>query len=329
MSQQSVRWGILSTGNIANSFAQGLQAVEGAELLAVGSRKQATANRFGDKYNIPRRYDSYQALADDPDVDIIYIGTPHVFHTDNTLMCLNAGKHVLCEKPFTLNAQEARACFDLAREKNLFVMEAIWMRFIPAIVRLRELIADGVIGDILMVHAHFNMAIADDQDGRLLNRELGGGGLLDVGIYLLSFTTMLLGFPDSHDSHVRLGETGVDLQATIHLKYPNGVAALLSYGITANAPTNAIVKGSAGYIIVHGNFWHPTKLTVHRKGEKRQLLEVPYESNGYNYEAMAVMQCLRNNQQHSDTMSWDETMNMMHLMDALRNAWGLHYPSEA
>ncbi|MGJ3238683.1 MAG: Gfo/Idh/MocA family protein [Anaerolineae bacterium] len=321
------RWGILSTGNIARQFAIGLQSVDSAELVAVGSRTQESADAFAKEHNIPTAHSSYEALANDPNVDVIYIGTPHVFHAENMLLCLRAGKHVLCEKPFTINQAEAREVIDVARANNLFVMEAVWMRFIPAIVRLQALIAEGAIGDITLVKADFSFYLAFQPEHRLYNRELGGGALLDVGIYPISFTTMLLGQPQAVHSHALIGQSDVDEQCSMLFEYDNA-SALLTGGINGDLNNIAVIKGTEGKITVHAPFWVPKTLTLHRYGDDPQTIEVPYEGNGYNYEAEAVHTALRAGQLEHEIISHAETLATMGLMDTMRAEWGVRYPQE-
>ncbi|MEM9952047.1 MAG: Gfo/Idh/MocA family oxidoreductase [Chloroflexota bacterium] len=323
-----LRWGILSTGNIANSFAQGLRVVEDAELVAVGSRSQDSADAFAQKYNIPHAHDSYQALADNPNVDVVYIGTPHVFHAENTLMCLEAGKHVLCEKPFTINASEAEQCVALAREKNLFLMEAIWMRFLPAIIEIEKIIKDGVIGDIQQIQADFSFYIPYDPEHRLFNLDLGGGALLDVGIYPISFTTILLGMPESIASHAILADSGADQQCTMLFNY-SSASALLSAGIAGDLENGAVIKGTKGKIIVDPQFFMTTSFSVQLYGEEPQKKSFVMLGNGYNYEAQAVHDAIRAGNIEHERLTHQETITTMRLMDDLRQQWGVIYPQEA
>lgn len=323
-----IRWGIMSTGNIANAFATGLNFLSDAEIVAVGSRNQTSADNFGAKYNIPRCYDSYEALANDPDVDVIYIGTPHPFHAENITLCLNAGKHVLCEKPFTLNVAEAETCIQLAHEKDLFLMEAIWMRYIPAIESLREWVNTGLIGTIKLIKADFAFHMPFDAEHRAYNPALGGGSLLDVGIYPISFTTMFLGHPKAVHAYADIGQTGIDEQATMLFQYDNGTTALLSSGIHGDLPNDAIIKGTKGYVQVHSPMWIPNRLTLHLYDQKPQVIDIPYEGNGYNYEAAEVATCLRAGKTESDIMPHSETLATMRLMDGIRASWGMKYPQE-
>ncbi|WP_420630544.1 Gfo/Idh/MocA family protein [Candidatus Leptofilum sp.] len=322
------RWGILATGNIAGSMAQALQVVEDAELLAVGSRSQASADAFGDRWRIPRRYASYEALAADPNIDIVYIATPHNLHYDNMKLCFNAGKHVLCEKPLTLNAPQATECIALAREKGLFLMEAIWMRFFPALAQVRQWLADGVIGDVRLVQAGFCFNLPFDPAHRLYNRELGGGALLDLGIYPLSFTTMLFGFPDEVYGKAQIGETDVDELNTMTLIYNSNITVQLTSSMRVNKPREAFIVGNRGYIKVHDIFFRPDQLTLHVNGEEPQTVNVPFRGNGYPHEVEEVHACLRDSKLESSQMPLDETLYMMQLMDNLRAQWGIHYPGE-
>jgi dihydrodiol dehydrogenase / D-xylose 1-dehydrogenase (NADP) len=324
----TLRWGIMSTGTIARAFARGIASLDNAQVVAVGSRKQATADDFADDFDIPHRHDSYEALVNDDEVDVIYIGTPHVFHKENMRLALNAGKHVLCEKPFTINQAEAQTCIDLAREKDLFLMEALWTRYLPAVVQLRRWLADGLIGEVLLTTAHLNVELDPDPQGRIYNLDLGGGALLDVGIYPITFATMVMGYPDTVTSHARFASTGVDEQNSLLFAYENGRSALLSSGVGANHPVEATIKGSKGYIRIHENFHHPTQITIAFDGKDAITHHIPYQSSGLNYEADEVHQCLQAGKRESEHRTLDDTLQTMALMDHIRTTWGLVYPTE-
>ncbi len=244
-----VRWGILGTGSIANTFATGLTFLPDAQLVAVGSRKLETANTFANKYNIPHRHGSYEALASDPDVDVIYVCTPHPMHHDNTLLCLRAHKAVLCEKPLTINAAEAQELVDTARHEHVFLMEAMWTRFLPLMGRLREMLAQGIIGDVRTVIADFGFRADYDKRVRLFSLELGGGALLDVGVYLVSFASMVMGgaVPSHVVSLADTGLTGADEQSAYVLGYPQGRLAMLYSAVRTDSPHEAhiLVKAAA------------------------------------------------------------------------------------
>lgn len=324
----SIRWGILATGSIAAKLAAAINDVEDAKLLAVGSRSQDSADKFGNEWDIPRRYASYEALAADPDVDVIYIATPHPFHGDNMRLCLEAGKHVLCEKPFTLNAGEAEAIVALARKKKLFLMDAMWTRFIPAIMQVQRWLADGRIGEPRLLQADFTFDIEFDPDHRLFSPELGGGALLDVGIYPLALASMVLGDPATISGQTILGRTGVDELDGITLTYASEALAVLSCGIRAQKPQEASITGSIGRIVIHPPFHCPDTLTLYSGDDEPETVKIPYSGNGYVHEVMEVNRCLRDGLLESPLMPLDETVRLMRQMDTLRAQWGVRYPGE-
>jgi predicted dehydrogenase len=257
-----VRWGILGCGNIARQFAEGLRFAPGATLAAVGSRDGAKAEAFREKHGATRAHASYEALAADPDVDAVYIATPHVFHCANTLACLAGGKAVLCEKPFAVNAAEARQMVAAARARGLFLMEAMWSRFFPAAGRLREIVALGSIGEPRMVQADFGFRAGWNPEGRLLNPALGGGALLDVGIYTVAFASMVLGRPVEATGFAHRGETGVDEQSAMILRHKGGALSVLSTAVRTSTPHEAQVWGTEGRIRVVAPFWKPSTLLI-------------------------------------------------------------------
>ena len=325
---EKIRWGILSTGHIANQFTGALKDLPDAEVLAVASRTQEKADAFGDKWNVPRRYASYEQLANDPDIDVIYIATPHSHHHDNMQLCLEAGKHVLCEKAFTLTAWEAEACINLARQKGVFLMEAMWMRFFPLMQQVREWVSDGKIGDVKMVQADLYERFEFDADHRAFNPELGGGALLDLGIYPISFTTMLLGLPDQVYSQAHLASTGVDEQNSMILAYDNGASALLSSSMVSNKPNEAFISGAKGYIKIEDRFLSTDCLILHLDGKEPQQLQIPFRGDGMIHEAEHVQECIRAGKLESEIMSLDETLELMKLMDGLRKHWGVEYAAD-
>ena len=324
-----VRWGILGTGHIARKFAEGLAFQPDAELVAIGSRSQATAVAFGDDFDVRRRYASYEALAGDPDVQVVYVATPHTLHRDNSRLCLQAGKAVLCEKPFAINAAEAAELIELARERQLFLMEAMWTRFLPLFVEVRSLLAQEVIGEVRMVTADFGFrAEPIDPRSRLFDPALGGGALLDVGIYPVTLAFMVLGRPAQAMSMAHLGRTGVDEQAAIILGYEQGQLAVLTTATRTETPQEATLFGTQGSIKIHSPWWRSTHLTLSIKGAPDRVIERPIASNGYNYEAAEVIRCLRAGRLESEVMPLDETLAMMCTLDEIRAQWGLKYPGE-
>lgn len=322
-----IRWGILGTGSIARKFAQGLVSVADAELAAVGSRAKETADKFADEFNVPRRHASYAALAEDDEVDAIYVATPHSLHSQNSLLCLSAGKAVLCEKPFAINAAQAEEVVRCARQSKRFLMEAMWTRFLPHMVKLRQLLSEKAVGEVRMVTGDFGFRTKVNPQGRLFNPALGGGALLDVGVYTVSLASMLLGAPSRVAALAELGSTGVDEQSAMILSYQGGQLAVLFTAIRTSTPHEATIIGTDGYIRIHSSWWRPSRLTV-RKAGKEELIEVPSEGNGYNYQAAEVGRCLREGRLESDIMGLDETLSIMRTMDQIRVQWGLKYPME-
>jgi predicted dehydrogenase len=324
----TIRWGILGPGNIARRFAEGVLSVNDARLTAVGSRDLARANAFADQYDIPKRYGSYQELVDDPEVDVIYVATPHNFHKEHSLLALHAGKPVLCEKPFTINAKEAEEVIAAARQRGLFLMEGMWTRFFPLMYRVRELLQERAIGEPRMLTADFGFRAEINPEGRLFNPALGGGALLDVGVYPVSLAFMVFGAPQRITGLATLSETGVDEQAGMVFGYQNGEIALLSTSVRTTTPQEAVILGTEGRITIHPPWWQPRAMTITRYGKPAEPIEVPFESTGFNYEATEVADCLRKGKRESDIMPLEESLAIMRAMDTLRAQWGLKYPME-
>ena len=321
-------WGILGTGNIAKKFAEGLTAIDDAKLVAVGSRSQEGADAFGEQFDVPNRHASYEALADDKDVDAIYVATPHPMHKPATMMCIDAGKPVLCEKPFTINAADAREVIKHARGKGVYVMEAMWSRFFPVACDVRQWIADGKIGDVLFVTADFGFRAGFNPKGRLFAPELGGGALLDVGVYAVSFASMIYGTqPTKITSMAELGETKVDEHAAMLFGYADGAMAALRTSIRVSTTMRAQIEGTEGKIDIPPLFWRPESATLTAGGTTIVSEHAP-EGNGWNYEAAAVMEDVRAGKTENDIMPLDETIAIMETMDKLRADWGVKYPME-
>jgi predicted dehydrogenase len=322
------KWGILGTGNIANRMAEALQSVPEAQMVAVASRTQARADAFGEKWSIPRRYGSYGDLVEDKGVDVVYIASPHSEHAKDMILCLEAGKHVLCEKAFTLNAPQAAACISLAREKRLFLMEAMWMRFFPAMAQVRKWVETGLLGDVRLVQADFCFQMPYDPEHRLYNPLLGGGALLDLGIYPLSLATMVLGLPEEVSGTAHLSDTGVDELDTFTLTYDRGATAALSCSIRIYRPRIAYIVGTKGYAKIHEIFFRPERLTLALNDKEPETTAFPYKGNGFVHEVEEVHKCLDENRLESAIMPLDETLALMKLMDGLRAQWGVVYPGE-
>jgi predicted dehydrogenase len=323
---EPIRWGILGTGYIARQFAEALQCLPDAELAAVASRARETAEAFGDAYAVPRRHASYEALAADPGVDVVYIATPHALHKENSILCLRAGKAVLCEKPFTINAREAEELIAVARAEGHFLMEAMWTRFLPAVRQAQDWLAAGAIGEARMVRAAFGFR----DDGPLLfDPALGGGSLLDVGVYPITLAALVFGRrPERITGLAHLGRNGVDEQAAYTLGYPGGGLALLASAIQTNTPYDAWICGTEGMIRLHAPFWAPDTVSLIRPEMDVEERHCPYLGNGYPHQASEVMACLREGRRESTTMSLDTSLDIMCILDALRAQWGLVYPME-
>lgn len=323
-----IQWGILGTGKIAQKFAASLQAVPGAELRAVGSRTRESSEKFGAMFQVPNLHSSYESLASDPAVDVIYVATPHPMHAENSLMCLQAGKAVLCEKPFTVNAKEAERVIQEARARGLFLMEAMWTRFFPLMRQVVEWVQEGTLGDIRMVSADFGFRATFNPDGRLFNPRLGGGALLDIGIYPVSFAHLILGKPDRIMSAAHLGATGIDENNAILFHYPQGELAMLSSSLQVYTPHEASIIGTKGRLTIRDPWWQPKHLTLWLEEKEPQDYEFPKENNGMNYEATEVVRCLKEGKQESDIMTLQESLEIMRTLDEIRSQWGLVYPSE-
>lgn len=325
-----IRWGILGTGSIAKKFAHGLEAVPDAELVAVGSRNADTAAAFADEFKVPRRHDSYAGLAQDDGVDLVYVSSPHQAHKDDTILCLKAGKGVLCEKPFAINRAEAQAMVDTARSEKRFLMEAMWTRFLPVMQQVRAWLKEGIVGEPRMVQADFGFRADLDPTSRLFDPNFGGGSLLDVGVYAVSFASMVLGGPPAQVlSLAHLGETKVDEQAAMVFGYPGGALALLASAVRTETAQDARIIGTEGIIQVPAPFWRSTKAVLTLNGKEPQKFGLPYAGNGYNCEAAAAGACLRDGKLEHETMPLDESLTIMETMDRVRAQWGLKYPMEA
>lgn len=329
---KTFRWGILGTGNIAAKFATCLGVCDNAILHAVGSRNQESADTFGNRFNVPVRHASYTALANDPDVDVVYVATPHSLHKDNTILCLRAGKAVLCEKPFTLNVQEAEETFAVARETGQFLMEGMWTRFFPAIQHMEQWIAAGAIGEPRMVQASFGFRMDYSDRGRLWDPALGGGSLLDVGVYPITLASIAFQDPPATVCGLaHLSDRGVDEQAAFVLKYLGGRLAVLASAVRTATIRDAFIYGEEGMIQVHAPFWQPDTVTlIPAKGSSQPpaSFEEPLESLGFEYEIREVMRCLDAGLAECPAMPHRRTLEIMATMDMLREQWDMKYPEE-
>ena len=322
-----VRWGILATGGIAARFTEDLGLLPDAEVIAVGSRSAQPARRFADTHGIPRAYDSWQALAEDPDVDVIYVATPHNAHHAAAKLCLSAGKAVLCEKPFTLDAATSADLVDTARDKGVFLMEAMWMRANPGIRRIQELIADGAIGEVTHVAADFGVQGPFPVGHRMRAPELGGGALLDLGVYPVTFAHLFLGVPDSVRAWAALTPEGTDENTGVVLGFPSGAVATVHCGFGGETAQRATITGAKGRIEVDRLFFRPYGFTLVRDGEAEQI-STPIRGNGMGYEAEEVMRCLRAGETESPLIPLSDTLDVMRTLDTVREQIGVVYPPQ-
>ncbi|EXG79483.1 Gfo/Idh/MocA family protein [Cryptosporangium arvum] len=314
----TLRWGILGTGNIARTFTSDLLTLPDHEVVAVGSRAAETAESFAAEFGIARAHGSYQALADDAGVDVVYVATPHAGHAAAALTCIAAGRHVLVEKPFTLDAAEATTVVTAARDAGVFCMEAMWTRFNPAIALLRELVDDGAIGEIVAVQADFGFAAAYDPKGRLWAPELGGGALLDLGVYPVSLASMLLGEPTTVLATAGKAATGVDANTGILLGYESGALAVLHCSLRGDTPARAEIIGTRGRIELAPLFFRATELTLHHRDAEPRHETFTLPGNGYTFQAEEVARRIRAGHTESDLMTLDETLSIARTLDRVR-----------
>ena len=323
-----IRWGIMGTGWIAEQFANDLAYASNGILYAVGSRTEESARSFGDKHNVSRTYGTYEELAADPDVDAIYVATPHPMHKDNVMTALHGGKAVLCEKPFTVNSRELEEIITYASEHKLFLMEAMWTRYLPVMVKVREWMKEDRIGEVRMVKAEFGFRADLNPEGRLFNPELGGGTLLDAGIYPVSFASMILGAsPRQVVSTAHIGETGVDEQFSVLLTYDSGRTAVLNGAIRLGLSNDAYIHGTKGFIHIP-SFFNAKSASLHAQGEEAETFTDERKSAGYAFEAEEVGRCLSGGLTESSVITLDESLAIMKLLDEIRGQWGLSYPFE-
>jgi predicted dehydrogenase len=312
-----LRWGVVGTGGIARAFTADLALTDSGTVVAVGSRTQQAADRFADEYDVPHRHDSYAALVEDPDVDAVYVATPHPMHAPAARLALEAGKPTLVEKPFTMSAAEARELVDLARARGVFLMEAMWTRFLPHVVEIRRLLQQHALGDLVTVIADHGQWFTEDAEHRLFAPALGGGALLDLGVYVVSFSSMVLGTPDRIVALTDPAFTGVDRQTSVLLGHPGGAQAVLTCTLAARTPTRASIVGTDARIDVDGAFYAPSAFTLTPRVGEPTRHELAHEGGGLRHQADEVARCLRDGRAESPVMPLDETLAVMETMDAV------------
>ena len=320
-------WGILGPGGIAKAFATDLKLLDGHSVAAVGSRTLKNAQDFANTFG-GTAFGSYEALVADPSVDAIYVATPHPAHKDNVVLALNAGKPVLCEKPFAVNAKEAQEMVAAAQKNNVAMMEAMWSRFLPHYAHVREIVASGVLGKILTVHADHGQRLADQNIARLVEPALAGGALLDLGIYPVSFAHMVLGNPTKITASGVLTDKGVDAQSSMIFDYADGAQAVLNTTMIEQTPCRAVVAGVDGWLEIDRVFYTPTSMRVTLFDGSVTEYPTNYTGHGLREQAEAFKKLVQSGHTQSDILNWKDTVDIMQTLDSVRSQIGLRYPFE-
>ena len=322
------KWGIIAPGRIAHAFADGIDTLPDGEIYAIASSSQERADAFAKKYKVAKAYNSYEALVNDPNVEAVYVSSLHHQHFAHTKLALEAGKPVLCEKPFTVNAAETEELIKLAKEKNLFLMEALWTRFLPIYKIVRQWLDEKRIGEITLLTSTFGFRPEYDPKGRLFDPNLAGGALLDIGIYNLTVSHWVMGeFPKSHKIHAQMSETGVDELLAGVLVYENNVVSQFSCNFLSQNLNDFFIYGSKGHIRIHPNFWGSTQATLNVNG-KEHIESAPFNASGFEYQTAEAMRCIRAGLLESPIMPHSTSLAMMKYMDKIRAEIGLKYPFE-
>ena len=326
---KKIKWGIIGAGRISSTFATALNSMGDTEITAVASRDSERAKEFSERFKIKKAYTSYEELAKDPEIDVVYIGTPHTEHKANAALCIMNGKAVLCEKTFTLNQTDTQYLIDLAKEHDVFLMEAMWTKFLPTTKVVKKWIQDKIIGEVKYINIGFGFQSEFDPKSRLFDLQVAGGALLDVGIYPITYVIHMMGkLPDKVVSSAYLGKSGVDEMNVIAMSYKEGTIADLNSSISVNSGKDAVIIGDKGKIVVP-NFWTAESAEVY--DNNRNLVDAflhPFTANGYVYEAEEVNRCLREGKKESDLLPLKDTLDIIKIMDEIRADWGLVYPQE-
>jgi predicted dehydrogenase len=325
---QSFNWGIVGPGNIANTFAKAIASSKKGQILAVASRSLERAADFAKTYQIEKTYSDYGQMLADPEIDIIYIATPHNFHYKQAKMCLEAGKHVLVEKPCTVNAQQMQILVALAKSKNLLLQEALWSRFMPCLSQLRQRLNEGIIGDIQYIQSEIGFAFQNREKSRLLKAELAGGSLLDLGIYSITVSQFLLQeHPDKVDAMGQLTDQQVDGHVLANMHYASGRYAQFTCSMLSQTSNTMRIVGTEGYVNLPACFWDTDTAAIYRDDTLIQSIDVPHPVNGFEYQIEESMRCIEQNKQCSDLMSHDDSIGVMSVMDDIRKQIGVCFPS--
>ena len=317
-----MKWGILATGTIARKFAQTIDQMEDETPVAVGSRSADSARTFADQFAIPRAYASYEALASDPEVECVYIATPNTLHYENCRLCLENGKHVLCEKPFTVNPAQAESLYRLAEEKRLFIMEALWTRMLPLYAELRRLIQECAIGRLRHVSCQYGFIAQGQRKDRKFNSALGGGALLDIGIYNLGFLQLVTGAEPTEvtTAELKINDYGTDEYSRLILKYPGGVTAESIQTIGQTLDRRAVIEGSTGSIVL------PDFQCAEEMDVNGETIRMPFEINGFEYEVRAFSRRVRDGIAPAYTPA--DSIALMRLLYDIRTTWNMRFEGE-
>jgi predicted dehydrogenase len=320
-------WGICGPGGIARAFAQDLTLMQGHTIGAVGSRSLENAQKFATTFG-GTAYGSYEELVADPTIDAIYVATPHPAHHDNVILALNAGKPVLCEKPFSVNAVQAQSMIDAAAHNGVALMEAMWARFLPHYAKVREIVESGVLGPILSIHADHGQRLADQGIARLIEPDLAGGALLDLGIYPVSFAHMILGTPAQITSTAVMTDKGVDAQTSMIFTYQDGAQAVLTTTMIEQTPCRAVVAGLNGWLEIDRTFYNPAAMRVVLNDGTTTEYPNTYKGHGLREQAEVFKQLVRSGKLESEILTWQATVEIMTTLDTVREQIGLKYPFE-
>ncbi len=324
MESKNIKWGILGPGKIAKKFITSLRHVEDAELYAVASRSLERATAFAEENGAKKAFGSYEEMLQDDEVEVVYVATPHVFHYEHSLLCLEYGKAVLCEKPFAINREQVEKMISTAQEKKVFLMEAMWTPFLPHIKYLNEVLNSGRYGEVKKLTADFGFAAAFDENGRLFKKSLGGGSLLDIGIYPIFLALHTLGDPKEISATAQMGSTNVDEVCEVQFEYPNGATAELHSSIVEHTPTAAEFVLENAVITIHSRWHEPSTVTIKTSTETiSKSFEVA--SYGYEYEAAHVQEMLRKGKTESDIMTFEKSLQLISLLDRVRKEIALEY----
>lgn len=328
-----IRWGILGAGNIARKFAADLSLVHDAKLVAVGSRSVEKAADFGKEFDSSYVHGSYEELALNKDVDVVYVATPHSHHYQHTKLCLENDKAVLCEKAFAVNAREAREMIQLAKERKVFLMEALWTKFLPHYVKMKQLLAEDITGDVHSVLINFGFRPKEPIPQRLFDPQLAGGTMLDIGIYNVFMAMSVLGRPDHIEAHMTPASSGIDAQCAVLFRYNSGAIAQLFSSFTTHLPTEAEISGPKGRLkLTHRFYAHESSIEFYPdRPESRQQISFEKDAAGfgYQYEARHVGECLKKGLIESPVMTHQDTMELMEVLDEIRAKAGIRYSADA